>query len=96
MGCACQFVLNCLTHLTSLDYVCFLLHQVSLIEPPVKHSDKHDKNKTVKINKVNNIQWDLLITSGETKELVTKYTVDHPISEEVETNVTHYSNESVA
>ena len=63
--------------------------QVQLQEPVIKHPEKHDRSKPVRLNRQNNVEWDLDIPAGEKKELVLKYTVDCPVLEEVETCVAH-------
>ena len=65
--------------------------QVTLQEPVIKHPEKYDKTKPIRLNKLNNVEWDLEIGTNETKELTLKYTVEHPISEELDSTVVHIS-----
>lgn len=55
--------------------------------PNIKISDKSDK-KPIRLTKQNNVQWDVDIPAGETKDIVLKYSVDHPAAEEVDTSLT--------
>ncbi len=61
------------------------------MEPVIKHPEKYDKSKPIRLNKLNNIEWDLEIGTNESKELTLKYTIEHPVLEEVESNVIHIS-----
>ena len=38
----------------------------------------------VKLNKLNNLEFDLQIPSGKKEELLIKYYVEHPSSEEID------------
>ena len=64
---------------------------MTLQEPVIKHPEKYDKTKPIRLNKLNNVEWDLEIGTNETKELTLKYTVEHPIAEEVDSTVVHIS-----
>ncbi|XP_074653815.1 protein F37C4.5-like isoform X3 [Tubulanus polymorphus] len=63
--------------------------KVTLVEPVIKHPEKYDRSKQVRLNKFNNIEWDLEIPANESKELTLKYTVEHPTTEEVDASVLH-------
>ncbi len=63
------------------------------MEPAFKQV-KYDPTKPIRLNKMNNVEWDLEIPAGETKELLMKYSVEHPAGEEVESNVVHFSASS--
>ena len=53
--------------------------QVKLLEPVVK------KDSTwIRINKQNNIEFDLNLPSGKTEEITIKYSIDHPADKEIE------------
>ncbi|XP_070568309.1 protein F37C4.5-like isoform X3 [Ptychodera flava] len=60
--------------------------KVTLQEPSIK--DKNDKSKPVRMNKNNNIEWYLEIPSCSSHELVLKYSVEHPSSEDIEVTET--------
>lgn len=53
--------------------------KVHLLEPQIdlKHPDK-SKDKDVTLNKSNNLEWSLEVKKQESKEVILKYTVDHP------------------
>ena len=51
---------------------------VKLIEPVLKN------NQNVKLNKSNNIEFNLVIPSSKTEELKIKYSIDHPADKEIE------------
>lgn len=53
--------------------------QVHLIEPQIR-----DNAKYARINKQNNLEWELQVSAGESKELILKYQVDHPKGEQLE------------
>ena len=53
--------------------------QVKLSEPQINKN-----NPNIRINKLNNIEFDLNIPSGKTEELVIKYSVEHPTGKEIE------------
>ncbi|KAK4475703.1 hypothetical protein MN116_000968 [Schistosoma mekongi] len=61
--------------------------KVSLLEPTIKHPEKYDKNKPIRMNKYNNVEWDLDLGPGEIRELTLKYSVEHPISEDLDVSV---------
>ena len=67
---------------------------MNLQEPVIKHPEKYDKSKPIRINKQNNVEWDLEINPGESKEVTLKYVVEYPVNEDVETSVFHL-NESL-
>ena len=52
--------------------------QVKLVEPQLKNS------ANVKLNKANNLEFDLNIPSGKQEDIVIKYTVEHAPTEEIE------------
>ncbi|XP_078001409.1 protein F37C4.5-like isoform X1 [Glandiceps talaboti] len=60
--------------------------KVTLQEPSIK--DKNDKSKPVRMNKNNNIEWFLEIPSCTSHELVLKYSVEHPSTEDIEVTET--------
>ncbi len=64
---------------------------MTLNEPVIKHPEKHDSKKPVRLNKMNNVEWDLEIAPNETKDLVLRYTVDHPVNEELASSVAHFN-----
>uniref|UniRef100_A0A1I8IGK3 DUF4139 domain-containing protein n=1 Tax=Macrostomum lignano TaxID=282301 RepID=A0A1I8IGK3_9PLAT len=55
--------------------------KVSLIEPQVKHPEKYDRQKPIRVNKANNVEWDIDLEAGESKELVLRYSIEHPAGE---------------
>ncbi|KAL5965865.1 hypothetical protein TSMEX_006402 [Taenia solium] len=61
--------------------------KVNLIEPNIKNPEKYDKKKSIRMNKHHNIEWDLDLHAGETKEVVLRYTVEYPAVEELEVSV---------
>uniref|UniRef100_A0A5K3ELE3 DUF4140 domain-containing protein n=2 Tax=Mesocestoides corti TaxID=53468 RepID=A0A5K3ELE3_MESCO len=61
--------------------------KVNLIEPNIKNPDKYDKKKPIRMNKSHNIEWDLDLHAGESKEIVLRYTVEYPAIEELEVSV---------
>nr|CDS26870.1 expressed conserved protein [Hymenolepis microstoma] len=61
--------------------------KVSLIEPNIKNPEKYDKKKSIRMNKNHNIEWDLDLHAGETKEVVLRYNVEYPAVEELEVSV---------
>lgn len=52
--------------------------QVKLIEPDLK------KATNVKLNKQNNLEFELNIPGGKKEEITIKYSVDHPSDKEIE------------
>ena len=61
---------------------------MTLIEPAInqKEKEKADLKKPVRLNSnTNNVEWEFELAAGETKELVLKYTVEHPANEELDT-----------
>ncbi|CAH8643680.1 unnamed protein product [Heterobilharzia americana] len=61
--------------------------KVSLLEPTIKHPEKYDRNKPIRMNKFNNVEWDLDLGPGEIRELTLKYSVEHPINEDLDVSV---------
>ncbi|VUZ42798.1 unnamed protein product [Hymenolepis diminuta] len=61
--------------------------KVSLIEPNIKNPEKYDRKKPIRMNKNHNIEWDLDLHAGETKEVVLRYNVEYPAVEELEVSV---------
>ncbi|VDP40135.1 unnamed protein product [Schistosoma margrebowiei] len=61
--------------------------KVSLLEPTIKHPEKYDKNRPIRMNKFNNVEWDLDLGPGEIRELTLKYSVEHPINEDLDVSV---------
>jgi hypothetical protein len=51
---------------------------VRLIEPNLKN------NSNIKLNKKNNLEYELSIPAGKTETLVIKYAIDNPSDKEVE------------
>ncbi|CAH1799373.1 unnamed protein product [Owenia fusiformis] len=66
--------------------------KVILQEPVIKHPEKYDKNKSTRLNRMNNVEWDIDIPGGETKELTLKYVIEHPVLEDVEHNISRISD----
>ncbi|KAF8567191.1 hypothetical protein P879_05410 [Paragonimus westermani] len=64
--------------------------KVQLIEPAIRHPDKYDSSKPVRLNKNKMVEWDILLGPSENRELVLKYLVEHPILKEF--NVTMASS----
>ncbi|XP_078617334.1 protein F37C4.5-like isoform X5 [Branchiostoma floridae x Branchiostoma japonicum] len=58
--------------------------KVNLQEPSIKHPEKNDKNKPIRLNVHNNVEWTLNIEGGKTHEVTLKYSIEHPPGEEVE------------
>lgn len=59
------------------------------MEPAINQKEKVDVKKPARVNSVtNNVEWEFELAGGDTKELVLKYTVEHPASEEIENVVT--------
>ncbi|CAH8655058.1 unnamed protein product [Schistosoma rodhaini] len=61
--------------------------KVNLLEPTIKHPEKYDKNRPIRMNKFNNVEWDLDLGPGEIRELTLKYSVEHPINEDLDVSV---------
>ena len=59
---------------------------MTLVEPVIKHSQTYDPTKPIRLNKQNNIEWELQLEASETKEILLKYSIDHPANETIETN----------
>jgi hypothetical protein len=53
---------------------------VKLIEPALKGAN----NNNIKMNKLNNLEFDLEIASGKTEEITIKYSVEHAVDHDVE------------
>ncbi|XP_064629545.1 uncharacterized protein LOC135488724 isoform X9 [Lineus longissimus] len=66
--------------------------KVNLLEPVIKHPEKYDRSKPIRLNKFNNIEWELEIPPGEGKELTLKYSVEHPVAEEVDASILHVTH----
>lgn len=83
-----------------MDTVSFILLrialQVTLQEPVIKHPEKYDRTKPIRLNKLNNVEWDLEIGTNETKELTLKYSVEHPVGEEVDSSIVHITTNPAA
>ncbi|BHF74318.1 hypothetical protein SprV_0501740300 [Sparganum proliferum] len=58
--------------------------KVSLLEPTIKHPEKYDRSKPIRMNKNNNIEWDIELHPGESKELTLRFSVEYPAVEELE------------
>ena len=69
--------------------------QVTLQEPVIKHPEKHDMSKPTRLNKHNNVEWELEISANEIKELTLKYSIEHPMGEDLESMVMQMSNSSI-
>ena len=52
--------------------------QVKLIEPSLKN------NANVKLNKSNNIEFNLILAPAKTEELVIKYSIEHQADIEID------------
>ena len=52
--------------------------QVKLIEPSLKN------NSNVRLNKLNNLEFDLNLPPSKTEEIVIKYTVEHQVDLEIQ------------
>uniref|UniRef100_A0A183ASB5 DUF4139 domain-containing protein n=1 Tax=Echinostoma caproni TaxID=27848 RepID=A0A183ASB5_9TREM len=57
--------------------------KVQLLEPPIKHPERYDPTKPVRINKLKMVEWDVKLGPYESRELVLKYLVEHPISKDI-------------
>lgn len=53
--------------------------QVKLLEPVIRKD-----STSIRINKQNNLEFDLNLASGKTEEINIKYTVEHPADKEIE------------
>ncbi|KAA3678793.1 uncharacterized protein DEA37_0008751 [Paragonimus westermani] len=62
--------------------------KVNLLEPVIKHPEKYDRTKPIRMNKSNNVEWDLDLGPAETKELTLKYSIEHPVNEDLDVSVT--------
>ena len=85
-----KYLFQCVFQLSWLDeYLYVFARQVTLLEPVIKHPEKYDRSKPTRLNKHNNIEWEVDVGPGETKELSLKYNVEHPNTEEVEASILH-------
>ncbi|TGZ59483.1 hypothetical protein CRM22_009049 [Opisthorchis felineus] len=57
--------------------------KVQLLEPPVKNLDRYDSTKPVRITKNRTVEWDVKLSPYESRELVLKYQVEHPIMKQI-------------
>ena len=53
--------------------------KVNLVEPAIKKD-----STSIRINKQNNLEFDLNLASGKTEEITIKYSIDHPSDKEIE------------
>ncbi len=51
---------------------------VKLLEPSLKN------NPIVKLNKANNIEFDLSLTPNKSQEITIKYSIEHPSDKEID------------
>uniref|UniRef100_A0A0X3PE15 Protein F37C4.5 n=1 Tax=Schistocephalus solidus TaxID=70667 RepID=A0A0X3PE15_SCHSO len=58
--------------------------KVSLLEPTIKHPEKYDRSKPIRMNRNNNIEWDIELHPGESRELTLRFSVEYPAVEELE------------
>lgn len=54
---------------------------VKLLEPAIK---KEKSGANIRINKKNNLEFNLSIETGKTEEITIKYTIEHPSDKEIE------------
>ena len=52
--------------------------KVKLIEPNIKNTS------SIRLNKMNNLEFDLNLAANKKEDVTIKYTVDHPSDKEVE------------
>jgi len=57
--------------------------KVNLLEPNLKENQKSAGPK-IELNKAHNLEWFLEIPAGESREIIVKYSIEHPKNEEVE------------
>ena len=53
--------------------------QVKLIEPDIKN-----KTNNIRLNKSNNLEFDLDIENGKTEEINIKYSIEYPANKQIE------------
>ena len=53
--------------------------QVKLIEPDIKN-----KTNNIRINKSNNLEFDLDIENGKTEDINIKYSIEYPANKQIE------------
>jgi len=58
--------------------------KISLLEPTIKHPEKYDKSKMIRMSSNRLIEWDCDIGSKERKEMVLKFAVEHPYGKDIE------------
>lgn len=46
--------------------------------------NKNEKGVTFKLNKHNNVEWEIFVPKNETREVVLKYNLEHPKGEQLE------------
>jgi len=51
--------------------------QVKLLEPVIKN------NQNIRINQLNNLEFDLVVAPSKSEEISIKYSIDHPAEEEI-------------
>ncbi|PAA88458.1 hypothetical protein BOX15_Mlig001997g2 [Macrostomum lignano] len=61
--------------------------KVNLLEPAVKHPEKYDRQKPVRINRSNCVEWEFELGPDETRELVIRYNIDLPPGESLDYTV---------
>lgn len=54
-----------------------------MVEPEIQKAD-HGVQPNPRMNESNNIEWQLSIKKGDTRELTFKYSVESPLNKEVE------------
>ncbi|THD25143.1 hypothetical protein D915_003787 [Fasciola hepatica] len=57
--------------------------KVQLLEPMIKHPEKYDASKPVRINKLKMVEWDVKLGPYESRELILKYLVEYPITKDM-------------
>ncbi|CAL8073177.1 unnamed protein product [Calicophoron daubneyi] len=58
--------------------------KVQLIEPYIKHPEKYDPTKPVRINKSKMVEWDVRLEPYENRQLVLKYLVEYPAMKDID------------
>jgi len=58
--------------------------KVTLQDPVIKHPEKMDKSKPIRMAKNNLIEWEIEIAANKSQEVVLKYAVEHPPMEDVD------------
>ncbi|CAL8085298.1 unnamed protein product [Calicophoron daubneyi] len=61
--------------------------KVNLLEPVIKHPERYDRSKPIRMNKSNNVEWALDLGPGEAKELTLKYSIEYPPTEDLDVSV---------